>query len=90
MIRAIIVDDEPLMVRKFVRLAKNISDLDVVGRFTDAESAIAFSRDKILENVWEENYYGSDRVVDDTLRRLRKKLPNLNIHTIHGYGYRLG
>ena len=49
---------------------------------------IAFSRDKILENVWDENYFGSDRVVDDTLRRLRKKLPNLNIHTIYGYGYR--
>lgn len=51
---------------------------------------IAFSRDKILENVWDENYFGSDRVVDDTLRRLRKKLPNLSIHTIYGYGYRLG
>ena len=51
---------------------------------------IAFSRDKILENVWDENYFGSDRVVDDTLRRLRKKLPNLNIHTIYGSGYRLG
>ena len=51
---------------------------------------IAFSRDKILENIWDENYFGSDRVVDDTLRRLRKKLPNLNIHTIYGYGYRLG
>lgn len=51
---------------------------------------IAFSRDKILEIVWDENYFGSDRVVDDTLRRLRKKLPNLNIHTIYGYGYRLG
>ena len=51
---------------------------------------IAFSRDKILENVWDENYFGSDRVVDDTLRRLRKKLPNLNIHTIYGDGYRLG
>ena len=51
---------------------------------------IAFSRDKILENVWDKNYFGSDRVVDDTLRRLRKKLPNLNIHTIYGYGYRLG
>lgn len=51
---------------------------------------IAFSREVILTNVWEENYYGSDRVVDDTLRRLRKKLPNLNIHTIYGYGYRLG
>lgn len=51
---------------------------------------IAFSREKILENVWDENYFGSDRVVDDTLRRLRKKLPKLNIHTIYGYGYRLG
>lgn len=51
---------------------------------------LAFSREMILTNVWEENYYGSDRVVDDTLRRLRKKLPNLNIHTIYGFGYRLG
>lgn len=51
---------------------------------------IAFSREVILEKVWEDNYFGSDRVVDDTLRRLRKKLPKLNIHTIYGYGYRLG
>lgn len=50
----------------------------------------AFSRDQILEKVWEENYFGSDRVVDDTLRRLRKKMPNLSIHTIYGFGYRLG
>ena len=51
---------------------------------------IAFSREMILKNVWEENYYGSDLVVDDTLRRLRNKFPNLNIHTIYCYGYRLG
>ena len=50
----------------------------------------AFPREQILEKVWEENYYGSDRVVDDTLRRLRKKMPNLSIHTIYGFGYRLG
>lgn len=50
----------------------------------------AFPRDQILEKVWEENYFGSDRVVDDTLRRLRKKMPNLSIHTIYGFGYRLG
>lgn len=50
----------------------------------------AFSREQILEILWDENYYGSDRVVDDTLRRLRKKLPNLSIHTIYGFGYRLG
>ena len=50
----------------------------------------AFLREQILEKVWDVNYFGSDRVVDDTLRRLRKKMPNLNIHTIYGYGYRLG
>lgn len=50
----------------------------------------AFVREQILEKVWDENYYGSDRVVDDTLRRLRKKLPDMNIQTIYGFGYRLG
>ncbi|MBQ6478427.1 MAG: response regulator transcription factor [Erysipelotrichaceae bacterium] len=50
----------------------------------------AFVREQILEKVWDENYYGSDRVVDDTLRRLRKKLPEMNIQTIYGFGYRLG
>ena len=50
----------------------------------------AFSREDILSRVWEENYYGSDRVVDDTLRRLRRKMPELSIRTIYGYGYRLG
>lgn len=50
----------------------------------------AFLREQILEKIWDVNYYGSDRVVDDTLRRLRKKMPNLSIHTIYGFGYRLG
>ncbi len=50
----------------------------------------AFSREQILTQVWDENYYGSDRVVDDTLRRLRKKMPALNIQTMYGFGYRLG
>ena len=49
----------------------------------------SFSRDEILSKVWEENYYGTDRVVDDLIRRLRKKMPDLNINTIYGYGYRL-
>lgn len=51
--------------------------------------SIAISREQVLSKVWDENYYGSDRVVDDTLRRLRKKMPNLNIKTIYGFGYRL-
>jgi two-component system response regulator CssR len=49
----------------------------------------ALSREQIIENVWGDNYYGSDRVVDDLVRRLRQKLPQLKIETVYGHGYRL-
>ncbi len=49
----------------------------------------AFSRDQILDEVWGSDYYGSDRVVDDLMRRLRQKMPNLSVETIYGFGYRL-
>ena len=49
----------------------------------------SFSRSHILEKVWGDNYFGSDRVVDDLVRRLRKKMPKLRLNTIYGYGYRL-
>lgn len=48
-----------------------------------------FSRDDILNIIWGNDYFGNDRVVDDLVRRLRKKMPDLKIHTIYGYGYRL-
>ncbi len=48
-----------------------------------------FSREEILNLVWGEDYFGSDRVVDDLVRRLRKKMPKLNVSAIYGYGYRL-
>lgn len=48
-----------------------------------------FSREEILNLVWGDDYFGSDRVVDDLIRRLRKKMPNLRISTVYGYGYRL-
>lgn len=49
----------------------------------------AFERSQILDNIWSEDYYGSDRVVDDLVKRLRKKMLSLKIETIYGYGYRL-
>jgi two-component system response regulator CssR len=49
----------------------------------------ALSREQIIKNVWGDNYYGSDRVVDDLVRRLRKKLPHAKIETVYGHGYRM-
>ena len=50
---------------------------------------VALGREQILDKVWGEDYYGSDRVVDDLLRRLRSKLHELKIETLYGFGYRL-
>ena len=50
---------------------------------------LALSREQILNNIWGTDYFGTDRVVDDLVRRLRKKMPQLNVETIYGYGYRM-
>lgn len=49
----------------------------------------SFSREEILENVWGSDYFGTDRAVDDLVRRLRKKLPKLRLKTVYGFGYKL-
>lgn len=49
----------------------------------------AFEREQILHHVWEEDYFGTDRVVDDLVRRLRKKMPELRLETLYGFGYRM-
>ena len=48
-----------------------------------------FTREQILSGVWGYDSFTQDRVVDDTMRRLRKKMPGLNINSIYAYGYRL-
>lgn len=49
----------------------------------------AFGREELLVAVWGHDYFGSDRAVDDLVRRLRKKIPELPLETVWGYGYRL-
>lgn len=49
----------------------------------------ALSRKQILDKIWGDDYFGTDRVVDDLVRRLRKKMPYLQLETIYGYGYRM-
>ncbi len=52
-----------------------------------------FSRNEILQKVWGENAYVTDRTVDVHVKRLREKLGDNGdslkyIQTIHGLGYR--
>ncbi|MDF2725868.1 MAG: two-component system response regulator [Paenibacillus sp.] len=57
--------------------------------FMAKHQGTAFARDQLLNHLWGSTYFGSDRVVDDLVRRIRKKLVDLRLETIYGYGYRL-
>lgn len=62
-------------------------EYDIILYFIN-NSSQAVTRDELLEKFWEKEYYGSDRVVDNYIKNIRKKLPRLTIETIYGYGYR--
>jgi DNA-binding response OmpR family regulator len=53
-----------------------------------------FSRDKLLNEVWGYNYYGTTRTLDQVIVQLRKKLGDSgdeprHLLTVHGVGYKL-
>lgn len=52
---------------------------------------IALTRDVILKQVWDFEYYGDGRTVDTHIKMLRAHLKDFaqNIKTIHGVGYKL-
>ena len=63
-------------------------EFDLLSYFVKNKNNLV-SRDQILYAVWGDDYFGSDRVVDDTIRRLMKKLGNIMLETVYGYGYKL-
>ena len=53
-----------------------------------------FSRDRLLNDVWGYNYYGTTRTLDQVVVQLRKKLGDSaddpkHLITVHGVGYKL-
>ncbi|OCT11416.1 DNA-binding response regulator [Paenibacillus pectinilyticus] len=50
---------------------------------------LVLEREQVLRAVWGMDYFGTDRVVDDLVRRVRRKLPELRLETVYGYGYRM-
>ena len=51
---------------------------------------IALSRDKILNNVWNYDYYGDSRTIDSHIKKIRHKLGKKGkyIKTMRGIGYK--
>jgi DNA-binding response OmpR family regulator len=63
-------------------------------QFFYAHAGEALSRDRLLNEVWGYNYYGTTRTLDQVIVQLRKKLNDnkgapKRLLTVHGVGYKL-
>ncbi|WP_030676476.1 response regulator transcription factor [Streptomyces rimosus] len=63
--------------------------------FLSATPGQVFSRQQLLEHVWEHSYHGDARLVDACVMRLRNKIEDTPrspryVQTVRGFGYRFG
>lgn len=65
-------------------------EFELLSYFIDNQG-IALSREKILNNVWNYDYFGDARTIDTHVKKLRSKLgpKGDDIKTIWGMGYKL-
>ncbi|MFE3514274.1 response regulator [Streptomyces sp. NPDC059166] len=91
----LVVDRSGLAVtRAGQRLALAPSELRLLLHLSASPEQV-FSRQQLLEFVWEHSYHGDARLVDACVRRLRKKIEEPEgspryIQTVRGFGYRFG
>ncbi len=57
--------------------------------FLTKNAGRVFTRDELLDQVWGYNHYPTTRTVDTHVLQLRQKLPEIEIETLRGVGYRM-
>ena len=67
----------------------SMKEFELLKYLTD-NIGVALSREKILNSVWNYDYYGDSRTIDSHIKKLRKKLckKGLHIETVRGLGYK--
>ena len=86
----IVIDEQGRTVtvdEKVIELS--LREYELLKYLLDNEN-IALSRDKILNNVWNYDYYGDSRTIDSRIKKIRHKLGKKGkyIKTIRGVGYK--
>lgn len=79
--RTVTVDGKPVEM--------SLREYELLKYLVDNEN-IALSRDKILNNVWNYDYYGDSRTIDSHIKKIRHKLGKKGkyIETMRGVGYK--
>ena len=86
----IVIDSEGRTVSIDGKLIEmSLREYELLKYLVDNEN-IALSRDKILNNVWNYDYFGDSRTIDSHIKKIRHKLGKKGkyIQTIRGIGYK--
>lgn len=75
------IDDKPVEL--------SFKEFELLTYFVE-NKGLALSREKILNNVWNYDYFGDARTIDTHVKKLRNKMGDKGeyIHTIWGMGYK--
>lgn len=83
------IDTEGMEVRRAGRpVSLTPTEMRLLLEFSAAPGTV-FSRDRLLERVWDYGWGGDTRVVDVHVQRLRTKIGQDRIETVRGFGYKL-
>lgn len=83
-----VVDDDELRAyydKKNLKLT--VSEFVLMKTLRDSPGRV-FSRDQLINMIFDEEYVANDRIIDAHVKNLRKKLPFDYIETVIGIGYR--
>jgi len=73
-------------------LVVTAKEFDVLALLNSSPGAV-FTRERVMDDVWDENWFGSTKTLDTTIGRLRQKLEDsgasARIVTVRGVGFRL-
>lgn len=86
----IVIDQEGRIVKVDGKpIDLSLREYELLKYLLDNEN-IALSRDKILNNVWNYDYYGDSRTIDSHIKKIRHKLGKKGkyIETVRGIGYK--
>jgi len=73
-------------------LALTAKEFDVIA-LLDSEPGAVMTRERVMDEVWDENWFGSTKTLDATVGRLRQKLEDsgarARVVNVRGVGFRL-
>ncbi len=88
------IDPKTYQLRRGARVAELTAKELALLQLFSSHAGEVFSRDRLLNEVWGYNYFGTTRTLDQVIVQLRKKLGDngsepRHLLTVHGVGYKL-